>query len=211
VSRSIVSHQGLRRDGPREVGRRRNRETDQPPGDEEAAHRDLDLVGWCQAPCEWACRQRSHRHDGHGQRRSCRRAVPALDEQQDEQEQRRGECGRQQSKGEVGTQRRTMSVRCGRWYGGHGERGWDCQHCHRHLHHEDRLPRERLRQQSTHHRAARRADHACRHPRCDTATLAVLRDQELEAADQRRSAAHGLHATGSDQDVDRPRRRARRG
>ena len=150
-------------------------------------------------------------HDGHGQRRRCRRAVPALDQEQDEEEQRRRERGRQQSEGEVGTQRRTMSVRCGREYGGHGERGWDRHHRDRHLHHEDRLPREGLGQQPTDHRSARRADHACGHPRSDAAPLAVLGDQELEAADQGRRPAECLEATGREQYLDRRCRRTPRG
>ena len=81
---------------------------------------------------------------------------------------------------------------------------------HRHLHHEDRLPRERLRQQSARHRSGGRADHAGRDPGRDAATLAVLRDQELEAADQGQRASERLQAAGREQHLDRRRRRAPR-
>ena len=106
----------------------------------------------------------------------------------------------------AGRCRSGVSVRCG----AHGERGRHRQHGERHLHHEDRLPRDRLREQPARDRSGGRADHAGRDPGRDAAALAVHRDQELQAPDQRQRAAERLHAPRRDQHLDRLRHRAPR-
>ena len=207
--------QRLGRDGPGEVGRRQDREADQPAGDQEAAHRDLDLGRRPQEAGQRAGGERRDRYDGHGQRRGRRRVAPAVDQEQDQQEQRRRERRRQQGEGQVGAHRRAVpdrSVRVGRggWSGAHRERRRHGQHGDRHLHHEDRLPRERLREQPTRDRTGGRADHTGRDPGGDPAALAVHRDQQLEAPDQRQRATERLHAPSRDQHLDRLRHRAPR-
>ena len=160
---------------------------DQSTGDEEAAHRDLDLGRRPQEAGERASGESRDRHDGHGQRRSRRGAAPALDQEQDQQEQRRRERRREQGEGQVGAHGRTVPVRLERRYGTNGERGRHRQHGERHLDHEDGLPRDRLREQSARDRSGGRADHPGRDPGRDAAALAVHRDQELQAADQRQA------------------------
>ena len=92
----------------------------------------------------------------------------------------------------------------------HDERGRHREHGERHLHDEDRLPRDRLREQAARDRTGRRADHAGGDPDRDAAAFAVLLHQELEAAQQRQRAAERLHAPGCDELVDRARGRAPR-
>ena len=139
--------------------------------------------------------------------------LPALDQEQDQQEQRRRERGRQQGEGQVGTQRRTMPVRtCGQ-------------------------ARARRRTASAAGTASTAIGTcttkiACHENACVSsppatgpvavpttpavtqaaiaAALAVHRDQELEAADQRQRAAERLHAPSRDQHLDRLRHRAPR-
>ena len=66
------------------------------------------------------------------------------------------------------------------------------------------------REQPARDRSGGRADHAGRDPGRDAAALAVLRDQELQAPDQRQRASERLHAPRRDQHLDRVRQRAPR-
>ena len=159
--------------------------------------------GGCRRRASGARAERRERHDRHRQGRRRRGVAPALDQEQDQQEQGSGERGRQQRERQVGTHRRTVPVRRDRRDGAYGERGRHREHGDRHLHHEDGLPRERLGEQSTRDRPDGRADHPGSDPGRDAATLAPLRDHQLQASDQRKRAPDRLHAPGRDQHVDR--------
>ena len=207
--------QCLGRDGPDEVGRRQDRETDQPAGHQEAAHRDLDLGRGTQAAGQRPGGERRDRHDGHGQRRDCGGVLPPVDQEQNQQKQRRGERGRQKGQSQVGTHRRAVSdpnVRVGRGGrpGTHRERRGHSQYGDRHLDDKDRLPRDRLREQSTGNRTSRRTDHPGGDPGGDPPALTVESDQQLKTPDQRQRAAERLQATRRDQHLDRLRHRAPR-
>ena len=101
----------------------------------------------------------------------------------------------------VGRRERSGPYREGCRHGQYGDR---------HLHHEDRLPRERLREQATRERTCGRADHTRRDPGSDTTALAVDRDQQLQAPDERERAADRLQTSGRDQYLDRLRHRTPR-
>ena len=103
-----------------------------------------------------------------------------------------------------------MGVRRDLRRGAYAERGRHRQHRERHLHDEDRLPRERLGEQAARERAGRRTDDSGRHPRRDAPALAALGDQQLQAPDQRERATERLHAPGHDQRLDRRRDRTPR-
>ena len=154
--------------------------------------------------------QRRERHDRDGHRGDHGRLTPAVDQEQHDQEERSGQCRREQQEREVRPERRTVAVGHVHRRGPDRQRGRHGEHRDRHLHDEDRLPGEGCGEQPADHRAGRRTHHPRRHPGRDAAPLVGRRDEQLEAAHERERPADPLQAAGADQHLHRPAERAQR-
>ena len=154
--------------------------------------------------------ERRDRHRGDGERGRDRRHAPALDEQQHEQEEHRGEARRQQPEREVGRDvRQARAPRDDRRAAAEDDERRDQRE--RHLGDEDRLPRDQLREQAADRGPERRARHAGRGPHAHGPALAARElGQQLERRAHGRRAADALHGARPDQERQRGRERTGR-
>ncbi len=196
--------QKLRSERPREARGRQQREAGEPAGDEDRAGDRLRPRPGAQGPKEGSGRQRSERNRRDGHRRHGRRLAPAVDDEEHEQEQRRGESCGEEREGEVREHVRAVRGRVAARgladrpvaegeCGGEREDGdWD-------LDDEDRPPGEGRGQQTARDGTQRGPGNAGDRPPPRARQLVARRgDEELKAADERKRAPDSLERPGRD-------------
>jgi len=202
------SDEDLRWNGPDDVRVRKPRQRCEAAGDQDRPGSGARPER-AQKPGDARGRDRRQRHDRHDEPGRERLEAPAVDEQDHEQEQRRHERARDEQERGVGRDLRSLS----RFRHGprrHTSEREQADERERRLQHEDRLPAEELRENSSERRPHRRADDPGERP--DPSRRGVRArglGEQIECGDDDRGARDTLDSAQRHEHAERRRERTR--